>query len=149
MLEFVWEFVKAHPVMVSICLFLLFRAYSIRNMKEVVVEGSRVLVSSSTAEFEALLNSNNIVIADFYANWCPGCVHAAPDFARLSKVYTNVCFVKVNTDVAQDLAQKYDISVLPTFKIIVNKKEVASIRGVRKADLVENIEAVGGIALVE
>ena len=149
MLEAIWAFVKAHPVAVALSVFFLFRFISARFAKEVVVEGSRVVTVGSLQEFDEVLKSNKIVIADFYANWCPGCVHAAPDFARLSKVFTNVCFVKINTDVAQDVARKFNISVLPTFKVFTMKKEVHTLTGFKKADVVDKLESVGGIAQIE
>lgn len=109
------------------------------------VAGSRVIDIASAADLKKLLESNQIVILEFYADWCPGCVYAAPDFARLSKVYTNVVFAKVNTDVCGDLAQEYGIQSLPTFKLIVNSKVTETFVGLDRSGITVKLVAAGGV----
>ncbi|CAI4211163.1 unnamed protein product [Parascedosporium putredinis] len=42
---------------------------------------------SSSAEWANILKTHNIVIADFYADWCGPCKMIAPHFERLAKEY--------------------------------------------------------------
>jgi len=37
--------------------------------------------------------------------------------------------LKVDVDEAEDISQKYKIEAMPTFKVFVNGKEVASLQG--------------------
>ena len=100
------------------------------------------------ADLKQELSTSKTVAVDFYAPWCPGCVYAAPDYARLSKEYTNVLFLKVNTDIAREIASHYQIEALPTFKIFTSKREVASLVGFNKKDFIFKLEAAGGTASV-
>jgi thioredoxin 1 len=138
-----WTFFQAHPMVTIALLFILFRLYSMLTMKEEVVEGSKVVEVESENQLDMEIKESKIVVIDFYANWCPGCVRSAPEFARMSKRYTNVRFLKVNTDKCRTIASKYKIEALPTFKVVSNNKEVATIVGFNKADLVAKLEAAG------
>ena len=147
MLGSLFDFMMAHPMLVIACIFIAFRVYRIFfPLKEIVIEGSRVQTVESLSDLTNELSANKIVAVDFYAPWCPGCVYAAPDYARLSKEYTNVLFIKVNTDNAREIASHYKIEALPTFKIFSSKKEVASLVGFDKKDFVSKLQAAGGTA---
>ena len=60
------------------------------------------------------------VIIDFFADWCGPCKKLAPSYSELSTQYTNITFLKVNTDKAEEVAQFYEISAL--LAIIVAQK---------------------------
>jgi thioredoxin 1 len=60
------------------------------------------------------------VFIDFFATWCGPCKMIAPKLEELSKVYTNVIVLKVDVDQCEDIAAKYGISAMPTFKIFKN-----------------------------
>jgi thioredoxin 1 len=149
MLESLLNFIMAHPMLVIASIFIAFRLYRIFfPLKEIVIEGSRVKAIESLADLTQELSTNKTVAVDFYAPWCPGCVYAAPDYARLSKEYTNVLFLKVNTDIAREISSHYQIEALPTFKIFSSKTEVASLVGFNKKDFISKLEAAGGTASV-
>jgi thioredoxin 1 len=149
MIGAILDYLQAHPIVTIALLFIGFRIFSMMTLKEVVIEGSRVEAVESHGKFKEELKNNKIVIADFYANWCPGCVHAAPEYAKLSKRYQNVKFIKINTDKAGDIASAYQIQALPTFKIFANKKEVTSLVGFDKHDMIAKLESAGAVATQE
>ncbi|CAJ0915828.1 8827_t:CDS:2, partial [Entrophospora sp. SA101] len=63
------------------------------------------------------------VIVDFTATWCPPCKFIAPIFENLSKIHSHVKFLKVDVDESSDIAEKYNVTSMPTF-ILFNKGEV-------------------------
>ena len=147
MIDYLLGFVQAHPMVSLALLFIAFRIYSMFSLKEEVIEGSRVVTVDKEDELKNQLNDNKIVVIDFYADWCPGCVRSSPEFARMSKRYTNVRFLKINTDIARSIASAHAIQALPTFKIISHKKEIASIVGFDKGDLISKLETAGGVSI--
>jgi thioredoxin len=64
--------------------------------------------------FEATVESHEMVILDFWADWCQPCKILAPVFEELSKHHPDIHFGKVNTERAQDLAQAFQVKSIPT-----------------------------------
>jgi thioredoxin len=69
-------------------------------------------------QFENVLNENEKVLVDFYAEWCAPCKKITPEIQKLSEQYTLTSFVKVNIETVSELAEKYGIKALPTFVFI-------------------------------
>merc|ERR1711994_1026486 len=63
-----------------------------------------------------------LVVIDFYATWCGPCKMIAPKLEEMSKTKTNVVFLKVDVDEAEDVAMEYNISAMPTFLFMKNGK---------------------------
>lgn len=67
---------------------------------------------------EKVLKSKLPVLVDFWAEWCGPCKMLAPTLTTLSEqVEGQALVVKANVDVEQDLANKYEISSIPTLLI--------------------------------
>jgi thioredoxin 1 len=73
--------------------------------------------------------SKGLVLIDFFATWCGPCKHIAPKFEELSKVYSNVTFLKVDVDESQELAEFFNIRAMPTFVFLRNGTVVKTIEG--------------------
>ena len=55
------------------------------------------------------------VLLDFWAPWCVYCKRLSPVLDRLSdKLEAQVSVAKINIDEQPELAQKFDVSVIPT-----------------------------------
>ncbi len=64
---------------------------------------------------EEVVKSGKPVVVDFYADWCGPCKIIEPVIHQLSKEYDGkVKFVKVDTDVNQELAMQFGIMSIPT-----------------------------------
>jgi len=85
-----------------------------------------VKVVNSQHEFERELRAagDRAVIIDFYATWCGPCKNIAPRIGDMAKKYPKVVVLKADVDVAEDLAEKYNIECLPTFKVFIGGREV-------------------------
>ena len=89
------------------------------------------------SEFDGILNSNKIVVVDFYAEWCMPCVMLAPIIEEIAEKMNEVKFVKVNVDENGGLAGKYNVSSIPCLIILKEGKEVERIVGGQSADVIE------------
>jgi thioredoxin 1 len=74
----------------------------------------------SEEEFDRFLSEGTYthVLVDFYADWCGPCKRFAPTFEKLKGEYSKVLFLKVDVDELDNLAQRYDVSAMPTFLLI-------------------------------
>jgi len=76
-------------------------------------------------------------VIDFFATWCGPCVMIAPKIEEMAQKMTNVVFLKVDVDDAEDVALKYDISAMPTFKFIKNGEVVDELMGANADKLMD------------
>ncbi|CAL8090610.1 unnamed protein product [Calicophoron daubneyi] len=74
-------------------------------------------------------NPNKLVIIDFFATWCGPCKVIAPNFEKLSEEFPDVTFLKVDVDQAEDAAEKYGVTAMPTFVLLKNGKPVETCVG--------------------
>ncbi len=97
---------------------------------ELVWNGSEN-VHQPIADFNSfLMNSDQPVLIDFWAEWCSPCRQAAPTIEALAQTYAGkVHVVKVNTDLAPDIASSFGVSGIPNFVIVKDGKIFNSITG--------------------
>jgi len=84
-------------------------------------------VELDEAGFERHIASNDLpVVVDFWAPWCGPCRSMAPEFEKAATVLEpTVRLVKVNTELAQNLAQRFNIRSIPTMALFRGGREIA------------------------
>ncbi|MCK0111345.1 thioredoxin [Ornithinimicrobium sp. F0845] len=60
------------------------------------------------------LSDNEIVLIDWWAEWCGPCRAFAPVYEQVSEKHDDVVFGKVDTDAQQELAAGAQITSIPT-----------------------------------
>lgn len=68
-------------------------------------------------KFQEIITGNDIVIVDFWAEWCGPCKSFAPIYDKVSENHSDVVFAKVNTEEEQELSAHFQIRSIPTLMI--------------------------------
>ncbi|MCT1516604.1 thioredoxin [Dietzia cercidiphylli] len=71
-------------------------------------------VDITTADFEKTVTDNDIVLVDFWAEWCGPCKAFGPVFEKVSGKNPELTFAKVDTDAEQQLGAMLQIQSIPT-----------------------------------
>ena len=83
---------------------------------------------------EVVLNYEGVVLVDFWATWWGPCKMIAPVIEEVSKEVSNARFVKIDVDENENLANKYQISSIPTLMIFKNGTPVDTLVGFMPKD---------------
>jgi thioredoxin 1/thioredoxin 2 len=75
-------------------------------------------ISLSRESFEQTVESNDLVLVDFWAPWCGPCRQFAPVFEAASERHPDAVFAKVNTDEETDLTAAFEIRSIPTLLVL-------------------------------
>ncbi|MDQ7044832.1 MAG: thioredoxin [Sulfurimonas sp.] len=75
-------------------------------------------IDLTTKNFNETLDSNDIVIIDFWAQWCGPCLQFAPIFEKVAEDNPDVVFGKVNTEEQKAISAEYGVQSIPTLMVV-------------------------------
>lgn len=89
------------------------------------------MLELNTGTFKETIQGEIPVVVDFWAEWCMPCKMFAPVFEELSdELDGKAQLCKVNIDDNADIAQQYEVAMIPTLIIFKNGEPVDRIVGV-------------------
>lgn len=93
---------------------------------------------------EKAIDSEGVVVVDFWAEWCGPCRLVGPVIDSLSKEYDGKALIgKVNVDHHLKVSQRYNVRSIPTILFLKNGEVVDKHVGTAtKATLSQKIEAL-------
>jgi thioredoxin 1 len=89
--------------------------------------------------FKQTVDSNGIVLVDFWAEWCGPCRMFAPIYEEISERYPEMVFGKVNTEAERELAGMFGIRSIPTLMIFRDQIIIFSQPGMLPASALDDL----------
>lgn len=93
------------------------------NLPLATTEGTASTVGMSKTDFEALFNTDKVVLVDFYADWCAPCKRMKPYLDEISKdMADKVTVVRIDADANPVLCHALGVEALPVLHVYKNKQ---------------------------
>ena len=98
------------------------------------------IIHVSKDNFKEVIEQNEVVLLDFYANWCGPCRMLAQVLEEIVEENPDFVIGKINVDEEGELAQSFSIRSIPQLYICKNGKIVKNISGYVAANVI--LEAI-------
>jgi thioredoxin 1 len=105
----------------------------------IALETAMATLTLTKDTFESTIEENDIVLLDFWAEWCGPCRMFGPVFEEASNTHSDIVFGKIDTEDQQELAGALGIMSIPTLMIFREGIGVFSQPGALPAAALENL----------
>lgn len=104
----------------------------------------KIRVTAENYERE-VLNSALPVLVEFYAKWCSKCAMMEDVMEELARDYEGVFRVcQIEIDESSELADRFEVGIVPTFVVFRNGKPVAAASGLlSRESLIRMVQSEG------
>jgi len=99
-------------------------------------------IEITAKNFEETIEKNDIVVVDFWAEWCGPCKSFSPiyeDISERHKEDNDIVFGKIDTEAEQELGAHFQIRSIPTLMIFREQVVLFSQPGMLNAEQLEDV----------
>ena len=93
----------------------------------------------TAANLESTIEGSDILLIDFWADWCGPCKMFGPVFEAASNAHSDVTFAKCDTEAEQVVAAQFGIQSIPTIAAFREQIMVFSQPGALPAEALEEL----------
>jgi len=95
----------------------------------------------NNSNFQSTIKNNDVVLVDFYAEWCGPCKALHPTLESIAAEYDGKAVVsKINVDSNPELSQQFGVRSIPMLFYFQNGELVAKQNGLQsKTSITQNI----------
>jgi thioredoxin 1 len=106
-------------------------------------------INIDAEDFEGTISDHDIVLVDFWADWCGPCKRFAPVYEKASEEYGDIVFAKMDTEANQEFTEQLGIYSIPTLMAFREGVLVFNQPGALPAPALKQVvDAVKGLDMV-
>jgi thioredoxin 1 len=96
------------------------------------------------SNFDTTINTNDVVLVDFFADWCGPCQALQPALEELAKDFDGKAVIsKINVDKNPELAAQFKVRSIPALFYFKNGEVVGTQNGVQsKSVMTSHLESI-------
>lgn len=96
-----------------------------------------MLIQLAAVTFNKVITENELVLVDFWADWCGPCKMLGPVIKQLAEDNEDVVIAKLDVDDVPEIAKEYTVLSIPTMILFKHGKEVARLTGFKPLPVVQ------------
>jgi len=100
-------------------------------------------VTLTKDNIEDVIRDDNMVIVDFWADWCEPCKSFGPVFDKVSDSHPDVTFAKVDVEAEAELAQGFNVRSIPTVAVLRDRVMLFNQAGALPEQALESVVTQG------
>lgn len=93
---------------------------------------------TNESDLEDAVSTYDIVLVDFYADWCGPCQMMEPTIESIA-AETAAAVAKVDVDTSQELAARFGVQGIPTLLLFADGENADRMVGVQSADELSSV----------
>ena len=107
-------------------------------------------INIGSQTIDDIIGKNNIVLIDWWAEWCGPCKMFGPIYEKVSENHPEIVFAKVDTEAEQQLAASAQIQSIPTLMAFKDQTLIFSQAGaLQEPQLEQLIQAIKDVNMDE
>jgi len=97
------------------------------------------IMALTKENFDQVIDSNDLVVIDFWAEWCVPCHSFATIYEQVANKHPEIIFGKIDTEAQPELAAEFTIRSIPTVMILRQKIMIFCESGLLPATALEDL----------
>ena len=110
-----------------------------KKMRDRMFNTTRTIMDATDNTLDKILDTNSLVLLDFWAEWCGPCRALHPVFQTVAGEYSTIQFARLNIDQNPIMPAKYAVQAIPTLILFHKGRPIHRMTGMVGASGIRDV----------